>query len=74
MNDRSGPDQKSVAKNPAVPGLGTPFAGESSSSNVSVPLQDQAKGDPDATMVDAGPRFDAEGTLLVPEIRRRIGQ
>src|SRR5271170_3495728 len=64
MNDRSGPDKESVAKKPGAPGVGTPFAGESSSSNVSVPPQDQAKYDPDATVVDAGPRFDSEATLL----------
>jgi eukaryotic-like serine/threonine-protein kinase len=53
-----------VAKKPAGPGVGTPFAGESSSSNVPVPLEDLAKYDPDATGVDAGPRFDPEATLV----------
>jgi eukaryotic-like serine/threonine-protein kinase len=64
MNDRSGPDKESVAKKPGAPGVGTPFAGESSSSNVPVPLQDRAQYDPDATVVDAGPRFDSEATLV----------
>ena len=64
MNDRPGPDKESVAKKPAAPGVGTPFAGESSSSNVPVPLQDRAQYDPDATVVDAGPQFDSEATLV----------
>jgi len=64
MNDsRSGPDKKPVAKKPA-PGVGTPFAGESSSSNIPVPPQDRSKYDPDATIVDAVPRFDPEATLV----------
>ena len=64
MNDRPGPDKESVAKRPAAPGVGTPFAGESSSSNVPVPLQDRAQYDPDATVVDAGQQFDSEATLV----------
>jgi serine/threonine protein kinase/tetratricopeptide (TPR) repeat protein len=58
MDDsRSPPDEKSVTKKPAAPGVRTPFAGESSGSNVPVPPQDEA------TLVDAGtPRFDPEAT------------
>jgi eukaryotic-like serine/threonine-protein kinase len=56
-------DQKSVGRKPASPGVGTPFAGESSSSNVPVPPQDEATrvdagrfpSDSDATVVDAAP-------------------
>jgi eukaryotic-like serine/threonine-protein kinase len=72
---RSG--KKSVARKPASPGVGTPFAGESSSSNVPVPPQDEATrvdvgrfpSDFDATVVDAGPvsakpPFDPEATLV----------
>ncbi|MGD0792976.1 MAG: tetratricopeptide repeat protein [Terriglobales bacterium] len=62
MDDsRSRPDEKSVTKKPAFPGVGTPFAGESSGSNVPVPPQDGATladpfpkaSDPEATLVDA---------------------
>jgi serine/threonine protein kinase/tetratricopeptide (TPR) repeat protein len=72
MDDsRSRPDEKPVSKKPAPPGVRTPFAGESSSS-VPVPPQDQAtiidagpsRHDPDATIVDAGPRFDPDATLI----------
>ncbi len=73
MDDsRSRPDEKSASKKPAPPGVRTPFAGESSASNVPVPPQDQAtiidagpsRHDPDATIVDAGPRFDPDATLI----------
>ncbi len=70
-------DKKSVARKPASPGVGTPFAGESSSSNVPLPPQDEATrvdagrfpSDSDATVVDAGPvsarpPFDPEATLV----------
>jgi serine/threonine protein kinase/tetratricopeptide (TPR) repeat protein len=62
MDDsRSRPDDQSVTKKPAPPGVRTPFAGESSGSNIPVPRQDEA------TLVDAGtptPRFDPEATLV----------
>jgi len=64
MNDSAGPDKKSVAKKPAALGVGTPFAGESSSSNLPVPPQSRDNYDPDATIVDAGPQFDPEATLV----------
>jgi len=62
MDDSSSrPDAKSVSKKPAAPGVRTPFAGESSGSNVPVPPQDGATladpfpkaRDPEATLVDA---------------------
>lgn len=62
MDDsRSRPDEKSVPKKPASPGVRTPFAGESSSSNVPIPSQDgptladpfPKTNDPEATLVDA---------------------
>jgi serine/threonine protein kinase len=73
MDDsRSRPDEKSVTKKPLPPGVRTPFAGESSGSNFPVPPQDEAtlvdagpsRHDPDATIVDAGPRFDPDATLV----------
>jgi serine/threonine protein kinase/tetratricopeptide (TPR) repeat protein len=62
MDDsRSRPHEKSGPKKPAAPGVGTPFAGESSSSNVPLPPEDGATisdsfpqaGDPEATLVDS---------------------
>ena len=62
MDDSSSrPDAKSVSKKPAAPGVRTPFAGESSGSNVPVPPEDGATlidpfpkaSDPEATLVDA---------------------
>ncbi len=62
MDDsRSRPDEKPVTKKPAPPGVRTPFAGESSSSNVPVSPEDGATiadafpqtSDPEATLVDA---------------------
>ena len=67
------PDKKSAARKPASPGVGTPFAGESSSSNVPVPPLDEvtradffpAAIDFDATIVDAAPsRRDPDATLV----------
>src|ERR1017187_7942547 len=67
------PDKKSAARKPASPGVGTPFAGESSSSNVPVPPLDEvtradffpAAIDSDATIVDAAPsRRDPDATLV----------
>jgi serine/threonine protein kinase/tetratricopeptide (TPR) repeat protein len=58
------PDGKPVTKKPGAPGVGTPFAGESSSSNLPVPPQDRAKYDPDATIVDGVAQFDPEATLV----------
>ena len=60
MDDsKSPPDQKSAAKKRPQGGVGTPFAGESSGSNIPVPPQD------DATLVDAFPKgIDPEATLV----------
>jgi len=78
MDDSSSrPDAKSVSKKPATPGVRTPFAGESSGSNIPVPRQDEAtlvdagpsRHDPDATIVDAGPRLDSEATLVDADAR-----
>jgi len=92
MDDsRSRPDDKAVSKKPAPPGVRAPFPGESSGSNVPVPPDEGAtridagpsRHDPDATIVDAGPRdagprFDPDATLVdsdatispVPSFRR----
>jgi eukaryotic-like serine/threonine-protein kinase len=79
MDDsRPRPNEKSVTKKPARPGVRTSFAGESSGSNVPVPPQDEATlvdaepspRDPDATILDA--RLDPDTTLVdagVPNAR-----
>ena len=73
MDDsRPRPDENSVTKKPGPRGVRTPFAGESSSTNATVPPQDEAtlvdagpsRRDPDATIVDAGPRVDPAATLV----------
>ena len=62
MDDsRSRQDEKPPTKKPGVPGIRTPFAGESSSSNVPAPSEDGATladpfprgSDPEATLVDS---------------------
>src|SRR5450755_1502792 len=61
-NSRPRPDNL-VNKKPPGPGVGSPFAGESSSSNLPVPDDDAATicdplpqvSDPEATLVDFGP-------------------
>ncbi len=60
MDDsKSPPDEKSAAKKSPQRGVGTPFAGESSGSNIPVPRQDEA------TLVDAFPKaIDPEATLV----------
>lgn len=68
MDDsRSRPDEKSVTKKPAPPGVRTPFAGESSGSNVPAPPQDEA------TLGDTGPRFDPEATLVDADATIALG-
>src|ERR1035438_3226578 len=61
-------DKKFPAGKPASPGVGTPFAGESSASNIPVPPPDSTNSsntyDPEVTIVDAGPRFDSGATLV----------
>jgi len=79
MDDSRPPsDKNSAPGKPASPGVGAPFAGESSSSNVPVPPADKAKlvdaassaRDPDATVfdmgmdVDAGPQVGSGATLV----------
>ncbi|MGO9519348.1 MAG: tetratricopeptide repeat protein [Candidatus Korobacteraceae bacterium] len=76
-DSRSRPDEKSVSKKSKLAGVSTPFAGESSGSNVPVAPDDEAtlvdagppRHDPDATIVDTGQRgagqqLDPEATLV----------
>ncbi|MGA9496568.1 MAG: hypothetical protein WBV41_11965, partial [Terriglobales bacterium] len=58
-DSRSRPDEKSVSKKSKLAGVSTPFAGESSGSNVPVAPDDEA------TLVDAGPsRHDPDATIV----------
>jgi tetratricopeptide (TPR) repeat protein/predicted Ser/Thr protein kinase len=60
MSDSTRFDKKAVPKKPGPPGVGTPFAGESSSGDISIPPETTGQHDPDATIIDAGPRLDPE--------------
>ena len=58
-------DEKSVPRKPGAPGVGTPFAGESSSGNI--PTHEEKQPDPDATIIDITPRFDPETKPVDPD-------
>ena len=67
MADFGQSDKKSVPKAPGSPGVGTPFAGESSSGGISNPPEQPTQYDSDATIVDAGPQFDPDATIYDPD-------
>ena len=80
MDDtRSRSEKKPAAGKPASPGVGTPVAGESSSSNMPVPPLDSdativdARRDLDATIVDAGPGRDPDATLVDADTTIALG-
>jgi tetratricopeptide (TPR) repeat protein len=52
MVDPGQPDKKPVAKAPGPPGVGTPFAGEASSGNVSIPPEQRTADEPETTIID----------------------
>ncbi len=64
MTDSAQSDKKPVPKKPGSPGIGTPFAGESSSGDIAIPPEKPPEHDPDATIVDAGPRLDPDATIV----------
>jgi eukaryotic-like serine/threonine-protein kinase len=66
MSDFTRSDAKSIPKKPGPPGVGTPFAGESSSGDIPVPLGKRPPIDPNATIVDTSPRFDRKPTRPDP--------
>ncbi len=86
MDDpKSRPDEKSAPAKGASPGVRTPFAGESSSNNVTLPPADKAKlgdsrtlgYDAEQTLVDAKPQasaevtqFDADATMAGTAVAR----
>jgi eukaryotic-like serine/threonine-protein kinase len=83
MDDaRSRSEKKPASGRPASPGVGTPVAGESSSSNAPVPPLDSdatvvdaapSRRDPDATIADAGPGRDPEATLADADATIALG-
>jgi eukaryotic-like serine/threonine-protein kinase len=64
MSDPTRSDEKPIPKKPAPPGVGTPFAGESSSGNIEIPADKRPKYDPNATIIDTASRFDPESKLV----------
>ncbi len=66
MSDSTRSDKKAIPK-ARLSGVGTPFAGESSSGDISIPSEERPQLDPDATIIDAGPRFDPESKPVDPD-------
>ena len=66
MSDSTRSDEKGFPKKPGTPGVGTPFAGESSSGNVEIPLEKRPDFDPNVTILDTGPRTEPAGKLVDP--------
>src|ERR1700733_3464866 len=64
MSDSTRSDKKAIPKKPGSPGVGTPFAGESSSGDISISPEERSQLDSDATIIDAAPRFDPESKPL----------
>ena len=67
MTDSAQSDKTPVPKKPGSPGVGTPFAGESSSGDVAIPSEKLHQHDPDATIIDAGPIRDPDATIVDPQ-------
>jgi serine/threonine protein kinase/tetratricopeptide (TPR) repeat protein len=63
MSDSKRSDKNSAPRKPGPPGIGTPFAGESSSGNISNPAEKRPQFDPNATIIDTSSRFDPEEQL-----------
>src|SRR5580658_6180730 len=64
MSDSTRSDKKPVPGKPGPPGVGTPFAGESSSGDIPIPAGKRPPFDPNATVVDTSPRFDRATKLV----------
>ena len=64
MTDSKRPDDKSIPQQPGPPGVGTPFAAESSPGDIPIPVKQQPQYDPNATIVDLSSRFDPESRLV----------
>ena len=80
MSDSKRSDDKPIPQQPGAPGVGTPFAGESSPGNIPNLKSERPDYDPDATIFDFSPRsepgsephdpdatiFDAQAIVLDP--------
>jgi tetratricopeptide (TPR) repeat protein/predicted Ser/Thr protein kinase len=64
MSDSTRSDKKSVPQKPGPPGVGTPFAGESSHGNTPIPPETRPQNDPDATIIETAPRFDPKAKQI----------
>jgi tetratricopeptide (TPR) repeat protein len=64
MSDSTRSDKKPFPKKPGSPGVGTPFAGESSSGDIPIPPENRPRFDPDATIIDLPPRPDVAATIV----------
>ncbi len=64
MSDSTRSDKKPFPKKPGSPGVGTPFAGESSSGDTPIPPEKRPQYDPDATIIDLPPRPDFGATIV----------
>jgi tetratricopeptide (TPR) repeat protein len=87
MSDFKRSDDQSPPQQPGPPGVGTPFAGESSPGNIPNLKNDQPHFDPDATVFDFSPRvqpqpepidpdatvFDAQAIVLDPNAQNAPG-
>src|ERR1035438_10171302 len=67
MSDSVRSDEKSVPRKPGAPGVGTPFAGESSSGDLPISAERLPQPDPNATIVDIAPRIDPETKPVDPD-------
>src|SRR3984957_12838942 len=64
MSDSTRSDKNPVPRKPGTPGVGTPFAGESSSGTTPNPAEKRPQVDPNATIIDTSSRFAPEGKLV----------
>src|ERR1035438_7235321 len=64
MSESTRSDEKGFPKKPGTPGVGTPFAGESSSGSIEIPQEKRPEHDANATILDTGPRNGPAGKLV----------
>ncbi len=67
MSDSKRSDDQSKPQQPGPPGVGTPFAGESSPGNIPNLKNDQSHYDPDATVFDFSPRIQPKSEPIDPD-------
>jgi len=67
MSDSKRSDDQTTPQQPGPPGVGTPFAGESSPGNIPNLKNDQSHYDPDATVFDFSPRVQPQAEPIDPD-------